>query len=71
MSGDVSLSTRPAQAKPSLWARIVDNRDLLALPAMFIIALLIFSLASDKFLTTGNLTNVARQSVYLLIVALG
>lgn len=71
MSGNLSLSTRPAQAKPSLWARIVDNRDLLALPAMFVIALLIFSLASDKFLTTGNLTNVARQSVYLLIVALG
>lgn len=47
-----------------------DNRQVLALPIMFAIALVVFSIGAPNFMTVDNLTNVARQSVYLLIVAL-
>jgi len=51
----------------SAWQR----RQWLVLPLMFIAALIIFSVGASGFMTVDNLTNVARQSVYLLIVALG
>ena len=54
---------------PIGWLR--RNRQDLALPLMFVGALLVFSLQAPGFLTADNLTNMARQSVYLLIVALG
>ena len=41
------------------------------LPFLLIIALIVFTLLSDNFLTWRNLMNVARQSVYLTIVSLG
>ncbi|MDW9356463.1 ABC transporter permease [Sinorhizobium meliloti] len=41
------------------------------LPFFLVIAVIIFSLASSQFLTLQNLTNVARQSVYLVLVSLG
>ena len=41
------------------------------LPFLLIIALIVFTLLSDNFLTWRNLMNVARQSVYLMIVSLG
>ncbi|MCF3934233.1 ABC transporter permease [Acuticoccus sp. M5D2P5] len=41
------------------------------LPFLLLAALVIFTLASDNFLTVQNLTNVVRQSVYLVIVSLG
>ena len=63
-------TTHPALPYP-LWARLRENRQALALPIMFIVALVVFSLGAPNFLTADNLTNVARQSVYLLIVALG
>lgn len=50
---------------------LVRHRQSLALPVMFMIAVLTFSIYAPGFLTVDNLTNVARQSVYLLIVALG
>lgn len=50
---------------------LLRNRQSLALPVMFVAAVLIFSIYAPGFLTVDNLTNVARQSVYLLIVALG
>jgi len=52
-----------------LW--LSENRQLLALPIMFALAVVMFAAAAPNFLTADNLTNVARQSVYLLIVALG
>ena len=54
-----------------LGAWLLRNRQTLALPVMFVAAVLIFSVYAPGFLTADNLTNVARQSVYLLIVALG
>jgi ribose transport system permease protein len=41
------------------------------LPFFLIAALIVFSLTSSQFLTVQNLTNVARQSVYLVLVSLG
>lgn len=41
------------------------------LPFFLVAALVVFSLASAQFLTVGNITNVARQSVYLILVSLG
>ena len=41
------------------------------LPFLVVLALIVFSAMSDKFLTVPNLTNVVRQSVYLTIVSLG
>ncbi len=41
------------------------------LPFFLIGALIIFSLLSSHFLSIQNLTNVARQSVYLVLVSLG
>ncbi|MFD0859076.1 ABC transporter permease [Roseovarius aquimarinus] len=41
------------------------------LPFFLGIALIVFTLLSDKFLTIQNLVNVGRQSVYLILVSLG
>jgi ribose transport system permease protein len=41
------------------------------LPFLLVIALIVFTLMSDNFLTSRNLMNVLRQSVYLAIVSLG
>ena len=42
-----------------------------ALPFFLIAALVVFTLASSQFLTAQNIVNVARQSVYLVLVSLG
>lgn len=60
-----------ARAGASIRTRIIDNREALVLPVMMAAALIIFSLGSDRFLTVDNLTNVARQTVFLLIIAVG
>lgn len=41
------------------------------LPILLIGAIVVFGLLSGNFLTTQNLTNVARQSTFLTIVAMG
>lgn len=41
------------------------------LPIFLLVALLTFSIAASQFLTLQNLVNVARQSVYLVLVSLG
>ena len=41
------------------------------LPFFLVAALIIFTVASRQFLTVDNITNVARQSVYLVLVSLG
>lgn len=41
------------------------------LPFFLGIALVVFTLLSDKFLTLQNMINVGRQSVYLILVSLG
>lgn len=41
------------------------------LPLFLLVALVTFSVAAPQFLTVQNLINVARQSVYLVLVSLG
>ena len=41
------------------------------LPFMLVIAVVVFSLLSDQFLTVQNMVNLLRQSVYLILVSLG
>ena len=41
------------------------------LPFFLVIAIVTFSLLSDRFLAVGNFMNVFRQSVYLLLVSMG
>ena len=41
------------------------------LPILLLVAIVVFALASENFLTIRNLTNVLRQSVYLMIISLG
>jgi ribose/xylose/arabinose/galactoside ABC-type transport system permease subunit len=66
------MTTKPSERNSmALGIWLVRNRQSLALPVMFVAAVLIFSIYAPGFLTVDNLTNVARQSVYLLIVALG
>ncbi|MFA5597789.1 MAG: ABC transporter permease [Pusillimonas sp.] len=50
---------------------IVTYRQALVLPCLFILALVGFSIGAPGFFTLDNLLNVARQSVYLMIVSLG
>lgn len=60
----------PAARSPATWLKLIFVRAGV-LPFLLIIAIIVFWLMSDNFLTARNLTNVARQSVYLMIVSLG
>ncbi len=62
-------STKRTSA-PGDWLKLLFVR-LGILPFLLVIAIVVFSLMSDNFLTGRNLMNVLRQSVYLTIVALG
>lgn len=41
------------------------------LPFLMVVSIVVFALLSDQFLTVQNLVNLLRQSVYLVLVALG
>ena len=55
---------------PADWLKLGFVR-LGVLPFLLIIALIVFTSLSDNFLTGRNLMNVARQSTYLTMVAMG
>lgn len=71
LSTDLPAATGAAPLRIDAWRWLARNRQDLALPVMFVGAVLLFSVLAPGFLTADNLTNMARQSVYLLIVALG
>ena len=52
------------------WLKLAFVR-LGVLPFLLIIALVVFTMMSGNFLTVNNLLNVARQSTYLTMVAMG
>jgi ribose/xylose/arabinose/galactoside ABC-type transport system permease subunit len=52
------------------WVKLAFVR-LGVLPFLLIIALIVFTTQSGNFLTANNLLNVARQSTYLTMVAMG
>lgn len=60
----------PATIRLRMAGRVLFIR-LGVLPFFLAVALIVFALASDRFLTAENLVNVMRQSVYLVLVSLG
>ncbi|AWK89410.1 ABC transporter permease [Azospirillum thermophilum] len=72
MSATSSTEPVPTTASPRLRAlsRALFLR-LGVLPFFLLAAIIVFGTASDRFLTVDNLVNVARQSVYLMLVSLG
>jgi ribose transport system permease protein len=70
MSEEVSTAKPETERSLASWAKLAFVR-LGVLPFLLIIAVIIFTLMSDHFLTGRNLMNVARQSTYLAIVAMG
>jgi len=68
----MTVETRNGRAAslPLTWLKVVFVR-LGVLPFLLMISLIVFSAASEKFLTGSNLLSVVRQSVYLTIVSLG
>jgi len=52
------------------WLQLAFVR-LGVLPFLLLIAVIIFTLMSDNFLTGRNLLNVVRQSTYLMLVSMG
>ena len=77
MNGMNKVSNAAASAPPAgLLGRLAGfMRDIFlrlgVLPFMLVIALVVFSLLSDQFLTTANIVNLLRQSVYLILVSMG
>src|SRR5688572_17930087 len=67
-----AAAERPQVQKRSawLWAQHIFVR-LGVLPFLLVIAVVVFALMSDRFLSVQNLTNVTRQSTYLAMVAMG
>ncbi|HZY15482.1 MAG TPA: ABC transporter permease [Ramlibacter sp.] len=70
-STELPATAARAPLRLAAWRWLQRNRQDLALPVMFAVAVLVFSLEAPGFLGGDNLTNMARQSVYLLIVSLG
>jgi ribose/xylose/arabinose/galactoside ABC-type transport system permease subunit len=61
----------PVAASPAVrWIQLAFVR-LGVLPFLLLIAVVVFTLLSDNFLTGRNLLNVARQSTYLIMVSMG
>ena len=67
-SGDQD-GTGPARTV-TYWIRLAFVR-LGVLPFLLLIAMIVFTLMSDNFLSGRNLLNVVRQSTYLALVSMG
>jgi ribose transport system permease protein len=67
---DQAGAREPSRSRAVHLAQVLFLR-LGVLPFLLAIAVVVFTALSDNFLTAENLVNVVRQSVYLMIVALG
>ncbi len=61
----VSFGTRMSKLTLRVFVRVG------VLPFLLVIAFIVFGTLSNEFLTTQNLTNLLRQSVYSILIALG
>ena len=68
MAGN-TMTAQPSGNAPNIIKRLFVKLGIL--PFLLAIAVIVFTLMSDNFLTPRNLMNVLRQSVYLMIVSLG
>jgi ribose transport system permease protein len=73
IQGNSSTDAALPQVVPNIVVTTITSIFLRVgvLPFFLVVALIVFSLVSGQFLTLQNLTNVARQSVYLVLVSLG
>jgi ribose transport system permease protein len=73
IQGNSSADAALPQVVPNIVVTTITSIFLRVgvLPFFLVVALIVFSLVSGQFLTLQNLTNVARQSVYLVLVSLG
>lgn len=62
--------TGPGASPVATWVKLAFVR-LGVLPFLLLIALVVFTAMSGNFLTINNMFNVARQSTYLVMVAMG
>lgn len=69
MTSPAKAIPRPDRALTDLPKRLFVRLGIL--PFLLAIAVLVFAMMSENFLTAKNLTNVLRQSVYLTIVSMG
>jgi ribose/xylose/arabinose/galactoside ABC-type transport system permease subunit len=69
MSSSTVVHPKPAQSFGTFLKRLFVKLGIL--PFLLVIALVVFTLMSDNFMTGKNLMNVLRQSVYLTIVSMG
>lgn len=72
MMSTISKTSNPESESKSLlyWIQFIFVR-LGVLPFLLVIALVIFTILSDNFLTSRNMLNVLRQSSYLMLIAMG
>lgn len=71
LAAPAMVANVPASEAPAAWRQwLARHRQAAVLPVLFIGAMVIFTALAPGFLSLDNLTNVARQSVYLLIVSL-
>jgi ribose transport system permease protein len=73
IQGNSTADTQASQARPNIFSTTTTSVFLRvgALPFFLLAAFFVFSLTSGQFLSVQNITNVARQSVYLVLVSLG
>jgi ribose/xylose/arabinose/galactoside ABC-type transport system permease subunit len=69
MSSSTVVHPKPAQSFGTFLKRLFVKLGIL--PFLLVVALVVFTLMSDNFMTGKNLMNVLRQSVYLTIVSMG
>ncbi|WP_296059011.1 ABC transporter permease [uncultured Amphritea sp.] len=66
-----TLTEKQEQSKPfTYWLKLTFVR-LGVLPFLLVLAIAIFAVLSDNFLTGRNMMNVLRQSSFLMLVAMG
>lgn len=73
MNEPSTLTTTPAPRRITSWYRLLFDAMFIrggVLPLMVMAAIAIFTVMKPEFLTLNNLTNLLRQSVYLVIVSL-
>jgi ribose/xylose/arabinose/galactoside ABC-type transport system permease subunit len=63
------VQDKPANSPPQFLKKAFVQLGIL--PFLLVLALIVFSAMSRQFFTIENLTNVVRQSVFLVIVSLG
>jgi ribose transport system permease protein len=66
----IDYQNREERRSVGFWVQLAFVRAGV-LPVLLVIAVVVFTVLSGKFVSAENLTNVVRQSTYLALVALG